>query len=358
MAGKQLDDATAAAREFLAAKSGSDRVAVVVFGSKAVQLTRFASSTIDADDALRTMAVDAKSGTALNDAVALSASLLAKEHGRARVVVLLTDGQDVSSKTTLDQAIAGAHEAGTLVYPISIGASDKTEQPLQQLAKETGGAFNSAASSKALSGVYSSVASGAEAHLADRVRHGRAARREAPPARVASARGCGLVRPHDPGQLRGAERRRRKPSVTALHASRRAAADAARRLPRADRLRVPAHLGQGLVGEDPPGPARRGHAQVEAEEEGRAHGGLRGPLPRDRAGLRAPARLDEAPAPARAGGRAAAHGRVRLHHARLRLRLRLPRGADGPLLGRDPDRARASAPRCRTCGSRSRPSGG
>ena len=45
MAGKQLDDATAAAREFLAAKSGSDRVAVVVFGSNAVQLTRFASST-------------------------------------------------------------------------------------------------------------------------------------------------------------------------------------------------------------------------------------------------------------------------------------------------------------------------
>ena len=158
MAGKQLDDATAAAREFLAAKSGSDRVAVVVFGSKAVQLTRFASSTIDADDALRTMAVDAKSGTALNDAVALSASLLAKEQGRARVVVLLTDGQDVSSKSTLDQAIAGAHEAGTLVYPISIGASDKTKQPLQKLAKETGGAFNSAASSKALSGVYSSVA--------------------------------------------------------------------------------------------------------------------------------------------------------------------------------------------------------
>ena len=158
MAGKQLEDATAAAREFLAAKASSDRVAVVVFGSKAVQLTRFASSTIDADDALRTMAVDSASGTALNDAVALSTSILAKEPGRARVVVLLTDGQDVSSKTTLDEAIAGAHKAGTLVYPISIGASDKTKQPLQKLAHETGGSFNSAASSKALSEVYSSVA--------------------------------------------------------------------------------------------------------------------------------------------------------------------------------------------------------
>ncbi len=158
MAGKQLDDATAAARQFLAAKAGSDRVAVVVFGSKAVQLTRFASSTIDADDALSTMAVDAKAGTALNDAVALSASLLSKEQGRARVVVLLTDGQDVSSKASLAEAIAGAHKAGVLVYPIAVGASPKAKQPLQKLAHETSGAFNSAASGKALSGIYSSVA--------------------------------------------------------------------------------------------------------------------------------------------------------------------------------------------------------
>ena len=117
MAGKQLDDAAAAARKFLASKAGSDRVAVVVFGSKAVQLTPFASSTIDADDALRTMAVDSKAGTALNDAVVLSAALLSKEQGRARVVVLLTDGQDVSSKASLAEAVASAHKAGALVYP-------------------------------------------------------------------------------------------------------------------------------------------------------------------------------------------------------------------------------------------------
>ena len=236
MAGKQLDDATAAAREFLAAKSGSDRVAVVVFGSKAVQLTRFASSTIDADDALRTMAVDAKSGTALNDAVALSASLLAKEQGRARVVVLLTDGQDVSSKTTLDQAIAGAQKAGTLVYPIAIGASDKTKQPLQKLANETGGAFNSAASSTALSGVYSSVA--AELKRTWRIEYVTAAR----PGEKLHLRvslppgGRGLVRPHDPGQLRA---RRAAAARAFRHRSTRLSAGsccAARRLPRADRL--------------------------------------------------------------------------------------------------------------------------
>jgi tight adherence protein B len=158
MAGSQFADATAAARDFLAKKSGADRVAVVVFGSTAVRQTSFSSSTIDADDALRTMEIDAKSGTALNDAVVLSSQMLSAESGRARVLVLLTDGQDVSSKASLDDAIAAARKAGVIVYPISIGATAATTRPLQELARDTSGAFNSAATSKALSGVYSSIA--------------------------------------------------------------------------------------------------------------------------------------------------------------------------------------------------------
>jgi tight adherence protein B len=158
MDGRQLDDAVAAARDFIAAKAGSDRVAVVVFGSHAVQLTRFSSSTIDADDALRTMAVDSTSGTALYDALGVSARMLAGEQGRARVVVLLTDGQDVSSVSSLSQSITAAKKASALVYPIVIGGADATRRPLQQMARETGGTFHGAASSAALKGIYASVA--------------------------------------------------------------------------------------------------------------------------------------------------------------------------------------------------------
>jgi len=131
---------------------------VVVFGSHAVQLTGFSSSTIDSDDALRTMSVDARSGTALYDALALSAGMLAKEVGRARVIVLLTDGQDVSSTSSLAQSVEAAQKASALVYPIVIGGADATRQPLRQMARETGGTFHGAASSAALKGVYTSVA--------------------------------------------------------------------------------------------------------------------------------------------------------------------------------------------------------
>jgi len=159
MTGKRLHDAVAAARRFVAAKAPSDRFAIVVFGSSAVELTGFSSSTTDSDDALRTMAVDSKSGTALYDGLALSAQLLSHEQGRARVVVLLTDGQDVSSVSSLPDAISAATKAGALVYPIGVGTSAATQKPLQDMARQTGGAYHGAATTGALTSVYSSIAS-------------------------------------------------------------------------------------------------------------------------------------------------------------------------------------------------------
>jgi tight adherence protein B len=159
MAGAKLADALDAARAFLHTKSPTDRVSVVAFGSKAVQLTTFSQSTADADDALRLLKVDTANGTALYDALQLSASSLRSQVGRARVVVLLTDGKDVSSQSSLQSALTTAHDTGTLVYPIAVGGDSATVAPLKQMAKETGGSFKSAASSSSLHAVYSSIAS-------------------------------------------------------------------------------------------------------------------------------------------------------------------------------------------------------
>jgi len=159
MAGKRIEDANGAARSFVDSKAPSDRVAVTVFGSKAIQLTRFSSSTIDADDALRVLGVDSKSGTALYDAVGLSTRMLSSEQERARVLVLLTDGTDVSSQTTLKGAIAAARRAGVLVYPIGIAASSDARAALQQMAAATGGTYHDAATTSALKGVYASISS-------------------------------------------------------------------------------------------------------------------------------------------------------------------------------------------------------
>jgi tight adherence protein B len=158
MAGHKLQDAVAGARAFIADKAATDRVAVVVFGSEAHALTSFSSSTTDSDDALRAMKSDQKPGTALYDGLGLASQMLSHEEGGgARVLVLLTDGQDVSSKSSLPDALAAAKKAGVLVYPIGVGAEATTEAPLREMAQSTGGAFHGATTTAALKGVYSSI---------------------------------------------------------------------------------------------------------------------------------------------------------------------------------------------------------
>ena len=50
----------------------------------------------------------------------LASQALAADVNQTRVLVLLTDGQEVSSDATLEQAIAAARAANVAVYPIGI----------------------------------------------------------------------------------------------------------------------------------------------------------------------------------------------------------------------------------------------
>jgi len=158
MEGEALARAVAAARAFVAAKPGSDRLAVVAFGSEAVLLSRFSSTTIDADIALRTLGVDGRQGTALNDAVVLAAHELGVERMPGRVLVLLTDGADVSSRADAEAALAAARRADVAVYAIGIEGPQFSPTPLQRLARATGGAYHGAAGLDSVAQAYSAVA--------------------------------------------------------------------------------------------------------------------------------------------------------------------------------------------------------
>jgi tight adherence protein B len=159
MIGQPLLDATTGARGFVAAKSPSDRISVCSFGSEAESLTRFSTATIDADAVLRTMEIDPVKGTAFYNAIVDSSHLLAGEQNEARVLIVLTDGADVTEGgATLDDAINAAKAAGVAVYAIGIEASDFNPEPLRRLSEATNGSYYGAATSAALSDVYSSIA--------------------------------------------------------------------------------------------------------------------------------------------------------------------------------------------------------
>ena len=157
MAGQALVDAAEAARWFVVSKPATDRVALVTFGSRALQLSRLSSATIDADNALRTIELDGRQGTALYDAVALSAHALKDESGGGRVIIVLTDGKDVGSAASEADAVRAVRSAGAIVYPVAVGAHADTAV-LKDLAHTTGGAFYVAAKSGTLKQVYASIA--------------------------------------------------------------------------------------------------------------------------------------------------------------------------------------------------------
>jgi tight adherence protein B len=158
MAGTAFANAIAAARSSIAHKAPADRVSIVAFGKSAIRLTGSSSSTIDADQALAGLSVDDKQGTALYDAVALGSRILAAEPQGGRILIVLTDGDDVTSRISLARAAAKARASGVAVYAIGIESADFSPAALKELARVSGGAYFPAASSTAIDDAYASIA--------------------------------------------------------------------------------------------------------------------------------------------------------------------------------------------------------
>jgi tight adherence protein B len=157
MNGAKFANAVSAARQFVASKPASDSVSVLAFASSVVGLSRFSQNPDDSDSALQNLALDARQGTALYDAVEVGVKELARQEG-ARVLILLTDGADTTSTHTLAAAAQDARRHNVLVYSIGIAGKGYAPEPLQRLAQDSGGAFYRADSSRALADVYQAIA--------------------------------------------------------------------------------------------------------------------------------------------------------------------------------------------------------
>jgi tight adherence protein B len=207
MRGKPLADATAAARGFVAAKPAADAIGVVAFGPHPLMLSSLSTATIDADAALRDLSVASRDGTALYDAIVASAEQLRESPLAGRVLIVLTDGHDVSSRATLAQAIAAARAANVAIYPIGIEGQGFDPSALESLASATGGRYYGAASTDVLAGVYSSISQQLDhtwrVSYVTSARPGDRLRIEASVARAGSA-SSSLLLPVQPGDVTGA----------------------------------------------------------------------------------------------------------------------------------------------------------
>ncbi|HTS74486.1 MAG TPA: VWA domain-containing protein [Gaiellaceae bacterium] len=158
MRGRSLDEAKAAAKAFVADKAPGDRIEVLAFGHGVETLDGFSTAPSDADSALAGVKVDGRSGTALWDTVVRAATALTHNPAPGHVIVLVTDGRDISSSASLREAIHAAEAARAAVYAVGIDSRDFTPGPLRQLASATGGRFVEASSTDKLTAIYRSIA--------------------------------------------------------------------------------------------------------------------------------------------------------------------------------------------------------
>lgn len=122
-----------------------DRLAIFQVSENIDQLTRFTADMGSIDRAIDRLTVGA--GTALYDAIFLASDVLIDRQGR-KVLVLITDGGDTTSKTTYANALRRAQEAEAIIYSIIVvpvaadaGRNLGGEHALIQMSKDTGGKY-------------------------------------------------------------------------------------------------------------------------------------------------------------------------------------------------------------------------
>jgi len=94
------------------------------------------NSLVNALDSLK-----AGNSTSLYDAVYLAAEEKLKQETGRKVMVVITDGDDNSSKVRKEEAIEAAQRSDVLIYGIGVQTEDSSFRVLKKFAEETGGAF-------------------------------------------------------------------------------------------------------------------------------------------------------------------------------------------------------------------------
>lgn len=130
MEGAPLASALDAARTFVQSVPDNIRIGVVTFSDSPVVALPL---TLDRERTLSVLAAPVAQGeTALYDAVTEAADMFS---GNAqRNMVVLSDGGDTASKTSLDSAVSATRDAGTTVYSLGLTSGEADEAALRRLA--------------------------------------------------------------------------------------------------------------------------------------------------------------------------------------------------------------------------------
>jgi tight adherence protein B len=96
-------------------------------------------------------------GTRINDAIMRSITLLREAKLSSGSIVLLSDGADIGSEHSLDQALAAAKDQRVRIFTVGLRSGAFDAEPLRRIADETGGTYAEARSASELAAVYEAL---------------------------------------------------------------------------------------------------------------------------------------------------------------------------------------------------------
>ncbi|MEY8829382.1 VWA domain-containing protein [Sedimentitalea sp. XS_ASV28] len=150
-------------KDFIAARD-NDRMALIVFGSQAFVQAPFTEDLQSLDGFLdQTQVGMASPNTAIGDAIGLAVRTFEASEVDERLIILLSDGDDTSSRMTPINAAAIAADRGVTIQTIGVGdpeaaGEDKEDlDALRDVAERTGGTYFFADDAKALDRIYRQI---------------------------------------------------------------------------------------------------------------------------------------------------------------------------------------------------------
>lgn len=150
-------------KQFITERDG-DRMALIIFGTRAFVQAPFTEDLNSLNGFLdQTQVGMAGPNTALGDAIGLGIRTFDSSEVEQRLMIVLSDGADTSSRMTPVNAAAIAAQKNVVIYTIGVGDPDASGedrvdlQALQDIADRTGGAYFFADDTTALAQTYDRI---------------------------------------------------------------------------------------------------------------------------------------------------------------------------------------------------------
>jgi tight adherence protein B len=156
MQGGPFAGALAAARTFVAKRGAGETIGLIAFnnGIHVLQAPSLNTSRLQ-----RVLANPPQlaAGTRIYDAVGRALDLITRAKLSTASIVLLTDGADVGSKTSLQAAITRAQQENVRIFTVGLRSPAFDPTVLKALANRTGGAYAEATSPGQLAPIYATL---------------------------------------------------------------------------------------------------------------------------------------------------------------------------------------------------------